>query len=183
MLLAVLGLSACIERPASPRERRDRFERNGLTDVLLTSAPSFPKRVGANFDNAAELMGLEVDPPVPHAGDTVKITYYFRAMEEADEDYKVFVHVDDRAGHGDRINADHWPANGHYPTSVWHRNDIIKDVWTFKIPGYYQGDALDLWTGFYQPGKDERWPVVNKNEVQNDGQNRVLSVTVPVARQ
>ena len=183
LALAVLGcVCACIERPASPQKRRETFERSGLSDVLVANAPNFQKRVGANFDNAVELMGIELSPAVAHPGDSVKVTYYFRVLDEADEDYKVFVHVDDRGGHGDRINADHWAANGHYPTSVWRKGEIVKDVWSFSVPGFYQGDALDLWTGFYQPGKDERWPLINRTEVQNDGQNRVLAGTVPVTR-
>jgi hypothetical protein len=32
------------------------------------------------------------------------------------------------------------------------------------------------------PGKDDRWPLTNKSEVQNDGQNRVLAATIAVAR-
>ncbi|MBI5545041.1 MAG: hypothetical protein HY901_14210 [Deltaproteobacteria bacterium] len=181
-LASLSGLGACIQRPPSPREKRESFDRSGLNDILLKSPPSLPRRVGAVYGNAVELMGMEHSPQLPKAGDSVDVTFYYRVLDEADEDWKIFVHVDDPGGRGDRINADHWPANGRYNSRVWRKGEIVKDVWTFKVPGYYQGEGLNLWTGFYQPGKDDRWPLVNKSEVQNDGQNRVLAGTVPVGR-
>lgn len=181
-LTALLGLTACIQRPTSPREKRDRFDRSRLGDVVLKEVPPFSKRVGAVFGGSAELVGVELKPATARPGDTVEVTYLFRVLDEAEEDYKVFVHVDDRGGRGERINADHWPAGGRYPTSAWRKGEVVRDVWSFKVPGHYQGEAFDLWTGFYQPGKDDRWPLTNRQAVQNDGQNRVLAATLPVAR-
>lgn len=179
---ALAGLAACIERPPSPRERRDRYDRKRLDDVLLTNVPSPARPVGAVFGDAVQLVGVDFSPRSPKAGDSVEVTFYYRVLDETDDDWKVFVHVDDRGGRADRINGDHWAANGRYPTSAWRKGDVVKDVWSFKVPGYYQGEGLDLWTGFYQPGKDDRWPLINKTEVQNDGQNRVMAGTIPVGR-
>lgn len=181
-LAALLGLAACIERPTSPREKRDKFDRSRLGEVVLKQEPPVSKRVGAVFGNAVELLGVELKPATARPGETVEVTYLFRVLGEAEEDYKVFVHVDDRAGRGDRVNADHWPAGGRYPTSAWRKGEIVRDVWSFKVPGYYQGDGLDLWTGFYQPGKDDRWPLTNKQAVPHDGQNRVRAASLPVTR-
>ncbi len=171
--------AGCIQRPASPREKRDSFDRKGLSDVILTEAPAVP-RMGAVFGDAVELVGAELSPAVAKAGDAVRVTFYYRVLDEADEDYKVFVHADDRSGRADRINGDHWTANNRYPTTLWRKGEVVKDVWTLRIPSQYQGDGYDLWTGFYIPSKDERWPVTNKNQIRHDGQNRVLAVTVPV---
>ena len=179
-LLSLAGLASCIERPASPREKRERFDRSGMNDVVLREAPAFPKRVGAIFGDAVELMGIDFQPAEPHAGDSVEVSFYYRVIDEAEEDWKIFVHVDDHGGHGDRINKDHWPANERYRTNYWRRGEFVKDTWKLSIPGYYQGDGYDLWTGFYQEGKDDRWPLSNRATVQNDGQNRVLAGMVPV---
>jgi len=175
----LLCLPGCIERPASPREKRDSYDRKSLSDVLLRDAPAVPK-VGAVFGDAVELVGAELDPQVAKAGDSVRVTFYYRVLDEADEDYKVFVHADDRGGRADRINGDHWAANNRYPTTLWRKGEVVKDVWTLKIPGNYQGEGYDLWTGFYIPSKDDRWPVTNKAAVRNDGQNRVMAISVPV---
>jgi hypothetical protein len=181
--LTALATAACIERPASPREKRDGYDRSGMGDVILNSAPGMARRVGAVYGESVELLGVDVSPSPAHAGDSVQVSFYYRANEEPDEDWKIFVHIDDHGGHGDRINGDHWPANERYRTNLWRRGEVIKDTWSFRLPSYYQGEGYDLWTGFYQPGKDDRWPLSNKSAVQNDGQTRVLAGFVPVARQ
>lgn len=180
IVLLFIGLVGCIERPTSVREKRTTFERSHLEDVVLTRLPAVTsQRVGAVFGDAVELASVELSPASAHPGDTVRVTFYFLVRSEAEEEYKIFVHVDDRA-HGDRINGDHWPAGGRYPTHVWRKGEIIKDVWSFSIPSSFRGDVLDLWAGFYQPSKEDRWPVTSRGEVQNDGQNRVLAATLPV---
>jgi hypothetical protein len=180
-LILVLA-AGCIERAPTPRDRREKFGRSGLSSVILSEAPVPARRVGAIFGESVELVGIDYRPALPKPGDKVEVTYYWRVLDEADVDYKVFVHVDDRGGRSNRINADHWPAGGKYPTGVWRRGEVILDRWSFRVPGYYEGEALNLWTGFYQPGKDERWPVTNRTQVQHDGQNRVLAATIKMAR-
>lgn len=170
----------CIERAPTPRSRRTNFSRKGLGDVLLREAPATGTKVGAIYGDAVELLGVDFSPARPKPGETVEVTFLYRVLREADEDYKVFVHVDGRGGRPERINGDHWPASGRYPTGVWRKGDVIKDRWSFKIPSYFDGDALDMWTGFYQPGKDDRWPLTNRNAVRHDGANRVLAASVPV---
>lgn len=178
--LALLVLAAaCIERPASPRTRREKFDRSGLSDVLLTSLPP-TTAPGAVFGEALQLVKVEVNPPAPSPGDRVEVSYYFRVLDEVDEDYKIFVHIDDRAGRESRINGDHWPSKGRYPTGAWRRGEVVRDAWTFTVPPGAAGAMLDVWTGFYQPGKDDRLAVTNRNEVRTDGNNRVLAVTVAV---
>jgi hypothetical protein len=178
--LSLVLFAGCIERAPSPRDRRDQFRRTGLGDVLLTSTPPAAKRVGAIFGDAVQLLGVDWSPQRPRPGDSVDVSFYYRVLDDVDEDYKVFVHVDDHGGRSDRINGDHWPADGRYPTGAWRRGEVIRDRWSFKVPSYYSGSALDMWTGFYQPGKDDRWPLTNRNEVQHDGQNRVLALTISV---
>jgi hypothetical protein len=180
--LAIGILSGCIQRAPSARTRREQWNRGGLAgSVLLRETPSFLKRIGAVYGDSVELTGLDLSPQRPKPGDTVRVTYYFRVLEELDEDYKIFAHIDNRGGgRGERINGDHWPADGKYPTGVWRRGEVVRDEWTFKVPSYYSGMAIEIWTGFYQPGKDDRLPLARRNDVQQDGQNRALAVTIPM---
>jgi hypothetical protein len=177
-LAALLSSAACIERPPSPRDSRLRFDRSRLGEVVLREAPSSQKRVGAIFGDSVELVGAESSPSRPRPGDSVTVDFYFRVVDESEEDYKVFVHIDDRGGQAERINADHWPAGGLYPVKTWRKGEVVRDRWTFKVPSYYSGDTLEVWTGFYQPGKDDRWPLINRNDVRNDGQNRVMALAI-----
>jgi hypothetical protein len=179
-LVAPLLLAGCIERAPTPASRRSEFKRSSLGDVILTSVPIAGQSVGAVFGSAAELAGVDYSPAHPKPGDKVEVTFYYRALAEADEDYKVFVHIDAHGSQAARINKDHWPASGRYPTGVWRWNDVVVDRWSFNVPSSFDGDAFEIWTGFYQPGKDERWPLTNRGSVQNDGQNRVRAVSIPV---
>ncbi|MGC4121712.1 MAG: hypothetical protein QM765_45475 [Myxococcales bacterium] len=184
-LTALVSLAACIQRPESPREQRESVDRAGLKTqgVVQSQPPDSPVRtLRARFGDAVELVAVDFQPRQPKPGDAVNVAFYYRVVDETDDDWKIFVHVDNRGGQVDRINGDHWPAKDKYRTSNWKKGEVVRDDWTFRVPGYYQGEGLDLWTGFYMPGKDDRWPLTNKNEVQNDGQNRVLAATVVVAK-
>ena len=177
--LACLSGASCIERPPSSRDSRTKFDRSALSDVLLSGVPSAARRLGANFGGIVELSGLDVTPASPHPGDVVTISYYLKVLDDVDEDYKVFVHADGRGGQ-ERINGDHWPARGRYPTSAWRKGEVVRDTFTLQVPSYFAGVAIDVWTGFYVPSKDERAPLVNRTEIQHDGQNRALAITLPV---
>lgn len=183
-LVATLGLLSCIQRPQSPREQRENLDRTGLKSqgIILGQVPEAGRALRARYGDAVELAAVDFQPRSPKPGDTVNMSFYYRVLDETDDDWKVFVHVDNRGGSVDRINGDHWPAKDKYRTSAWKKGEVVRDDWSFKVPGYYQGDGLDVWTGFYMPGKDDRWPLTNKSEVQNDGQNRVLAVTIVVAK-
>ncbi len=179
VLLLAFVVAGCIERPPSPRARRENFDRSRLGEVLMTSLPP-SSGPGAIFGDSVQLVRVETNPPAVKPGDKVEVTFVFKVLEEVDENYKIFVHIDPRGGDGGRINGDHWPADEKYPTNVWRRGEVIRDRWTFTVPSHSRATALDLWTGFYQPGKDDRWPVSNRNEVRTDGNNRVLAHSIPM---
>jgi len=182
-LCALVGLVACIQRPPTSSQRREGVNRSSLQDALLKEVPaSVARPVRAIYGGSVELAAVDFQPRYPRRGDTVSVSFYYRVLDETDDDWKIFVHVDSRGGPGDRINGDHWPVDDKYRTNAWRKGEVIKDVWSFRVPSDFQGDGLDLWTGFYPVGKDDRWPLTNKSEVQNDGQNRVLAATIPVAK-
>ncbi|MGI5862031.1 MAG: hypothetical protein ACOX6T_08220 [Myxococcales bacterium] len=180
VLLAAVLAAGCIERAPTPRSRRTNFKRSGLTDVVLADTPAGLSRVGAIYGGSVELTGIDYSPRNPKPGETVEVTFVYRVLREADVDYKVFVHLDTKGGRVERINGDHWPASGRYPTGVWRKGEYVRDRWSFTVPSYFDEAALDVWTGFYQPGKDDRWPLTNPTAVRHDGNNRVLAGTIPL---
>ncbi|HCF58422.1 MAG TPA: hypothetical protein DFS52_10565 [Myxococcales bacterium] len=180
VLLAAVLAAGCIERAPTPRSRRTSFKRSGLTDLVLADAPAGHRRVGAVYGDSVELAGIDHAPQTPKPGDKVEVTCVYRVLREADVDYKIFVHLDAKGGRAERINGDHWPASGRYPTGVWRKGEYVRDRWSFTVPSYFDGDALEVWTGFYQPGKDDRWPLTNPSAVRHDGNNRVLAASIPV---
>lgn len=175
--LALLALG-CIERApgARPNKRRNfDYSASSVQAVLARNPPQVP--LHGVFGNAIELIGYDLEPPKVPPGSAGTITLYWRAIEELDADWQVFVHMDGREGQ-ERIHGDHWPAGGAYHTDVWRKGDVVKDAFHFSIPGFYKGDVIDAWLGLYQG--DERLPISNPGEVRHDGQNRMGAVAVPL---
>src|SRR5690606_35593549 len=101
----------------------------------------------------------------------------YRALTELDEDWKVFVHVDDQEGNARRINADHWPARGRFPTSYWRAGDVIVDRYGFTSPAS-GATRLELWTGFFEG--ENRLPLSRAGSARGDGSNRVRAAVIPL---
>ena len=175
--LLLIASLACIERPyqGSQPQQRTQVDRNTLRDVLV-APPADLTPVGAVFGNAAELIGYKLEPPQLIPGQRSRLTFYWRCRAEL-EPWHVFVHLDDANGTGQRIHADHDPANGRFPTDAWRPGDVIADSILF-VPG---PDALALYLGFYSQG-EARLPVTNAGRGRDDGQSRLLAGILPIAR-
>ncbi len=179
-----LLLGACIERAQQPAAKRQEIDRSAARDVVVPSIPPNARPAGARFGASGdqiELVAVAFDPPNPQPGSTVKVSFFYRCLGETEDNWKVFVHIED--GRGGRINGDHWPTGygnmssaGRYPTAAWRQGEIIRDDWAFGIPGYSDVDKLELWTGFYNPYKPDgdRLPLLNVGQIRNDGQNRAM---------
>ncbi len=91
--------------------------------------------------------------------------------------WHIFVHLDDTAGNGERIHAEHDPAESRFPTDAWKPGDLIADSFWF-IPGR---NPLLLFLGFYTQG-DNRLPLTTPGRGRDDGSNRLLVGVLPIAR-
>lgn len=177
-LLACLLAAACVEpAPGSGAARRtpDRAAAAAWLD------PGTPPRHAARavFGNVIALDGWDLEPERLAPGASATLTLRWRALDEVEGTWKVFVHVDSRVGQP-RINADHWPAGGAWPTDAWARGDRVRDPVRFTVPAGWGGEALDLWVGWYQG--EERLRIVNAAEARSDGRDRLFLATVPLAR-
>ena len=179
MRAAFLALlcAACIERPfeedqAAPRAQVDR---SALRDVMVPP-PSDATPVAAVFGNAAELLAYKLEPPALVAGQRAKLTLYWRCRAEL-ENWHIFVHLDDATGTGERIHAEHDPAQGRFPTDAWKPGDFIADTFTFVAGSH----PLMLFLGFYTEG-DNRLALNSPGRGRDDGANRLLAGLLPVAR-
>lgn len=177
LLLLCIAQAACIERPfdgARPPTPRN-IDRTALADVFVPPPPD-AHPVGAVFGNAAELLAWKLEPPALVPGQRARLTLYWRCRAELDA-WHIFVHLDDAAGTGDRIHAEHDPAGGRFPTDAWKPGDFIADSFFF-VPGH---DPLLLFLGFYSQG-EMRLPLTSPGRGRDDGNNRLLVGVLPVAR-
>ncbi|WNG34581.1 hypothetical protein F0U61_13720 [Archangium violaceum] len=176
LLVSVSLLSACIvEAPggASPNERRQ---------AVVTQVPALSVRTGANFGDSVELVGATVQPGRLAPGEAARVTAYFKVLKPLEEDYTIFVHLEDAEGRMERINVDHKPAGGLYPTTQWKVGETVKDEFSITLPPGASARQLNLWLGFWEPKTDERLQLKNPDAVRNDGRSRILLVQVPVVQ-
>jgi hypothetical protein len=177
-LALALLCTACIERPfegIAPQAKRAQVDRAQLRDVLVP-APADATPVGAVFGNAAELLAYKMEPPQLVPGQRQRLTLYWRCRAEL-EPWHIFVHLEDAAGTGERIHAEHDPAGGRFPTDAWRPGDTIADSFSFT-PGK---DPLILYLGFYSQG-EARLPITAPGRGRDDGTSRLLVSALPLAR-
>ncbi len=170
-------LSACIvEAPggSSPNERRQ---------AVVAQVPPLSVRNGANFEDKVELVGATVQPGRIAPGEVARVTAFFKVLKPLEDEYLVFVHIEDAEGRMERLNVDHKPAGGLYPTTQWKVGETVKDEFNIALPAGASARAINLWVGFWQPQTDARLQLKNPDAVRNDGRNRILLVQVPVAQQ
>jgi len=176
LLVPAALLSACIvEAPggSSPNERRQ---------AVVAQVPPLAVKNGANFEDKVELVSATVQPGRIAPGEAARVTLYFKVLKPLEEDYTIFVHVEDAEGRMERINIDHKPAGGLYPTTQWKPGDTVKDEFNLYLPSGAPSRALNVWLGFWEPRTDSRLQLKNPDAVRNDGRSRILLAQVPVAQ-
>jgi hypothetical protein len=176
LALSLLSAVACLPKPESVKEHRENFDRESIRGSLLLETPPLEmKRIDAEFGKA-KLLGYTTQPESPQPGDRVTIKLYWTATAPMAEDYQVFVHGDAIGGNASRIHADHFPADGKYPTDVWREGDVVVDTFTMWIPPGYGPKQLGIYVGLYLG--NYRVPLSAKGLVASDNENRSQAITL-----
>lgn len=176
VLVSTALLGGCIvEAPggASPEERRQ---------AVVAQVPPLQLKTGANLGGKVELVGATVQPGRVTPGEPARVTVYFKVLQPLEADYLVFVHVEDADGRMERMNIDHKPASGLYPTPSWKPGETVKDEFALFLPANAPVRALNIWLGLWDPATDARLKLTNPDAVRNDGRDRILLAQVPVAQ-
>ena len=173
--IALLSAGACIERAPNAGAPRERVDPSVV--ARWTVADARPRLAGgALFGGAIELVGADLDPPELAPGGAATLTLYWRALEEVEQRWAVFVHVD--AAGAERLHGDHEPAGGAYPTSAWRRGDVVRDPMVLRVPPAYAASTADVWVGLYSGS--ERLALTRPGALGGDGENRALVAHVAV---
>jgi hypothetical protein len=139
-----------------------------IESAVLTAAPQVQHTVGANYEDRVELVGYDLNLP---GGDSVgasqrfEVTWYWRVLGKVPSGYEVFVHVD---GHGLRLNGDHIPVGGNYPSKLWETGDVIVDTQKLVVPANYPIGDYVIYVGLFSGSKR-----LEVKSGPNDGVNRV----------
>ncbi len=119
---------------------------------------------GARFgDDVCELLGYDTALVPDAAGQpTLEITYYWRALQGADRNFSVFVHLAGQDQPAPVAQLDTYPGYGSFPTTVWRNDRIFIDRLSLPLPE--NSGAIDgkLSTGLYDFQTMERLPAFSQ---------------------
>ncbi len=147
---------------------------NILAKFVMTDEPEPEFSVGTIFDDKVELIGYDLkltQKGFVGAGRRFRVVWYWRALQTLGAQ-KVFVHID---GQGNRINGDHDPVEGKYPTKDWRQGDIIVDEQKLTVPANYGVGEYTIYVGLFSG--DNRLPI---SKGSNDGEDRAPVGTLTV---
>lgn len=175
LAIATLSLTACqeVEQPTTVLTQE---QWNEVKQYILDEAPEPKFKIGANFDNKIELVGFDVEEPV-EAGKKATFTWYWKALDDVGESWKIFVHFDS-AVKPFRQNLDHVPVRDMYETSRWKKGQVIKDVQEVMIQADFPVGKATPYIGFYRG--DKRLPLANEVPKTDEPQPRVIGPTLMV---
>ncbi|MCI0394846.1 MAG: hypothetical protein L0322_07885 [Chloroflexi bacterium] len=140
---------------------------SAVADWLLPALPDQegvqPVRYRLASPGAAgvvELAGYRVEPAGPGEGpeEALAVTFYWRALEPAEAQAAVFVHLLDETG---QIIAQHdgQPVLDTYPLPTWQPGVVIADSHRLSLPAALPAGLYRLAVGLYDPDSLARWPV------------------------
>jgi hypothetical protein len=175
---ALDGTVPLIARLLDPRGRTAGASLD-LGQVTIAAGRSFqlPQDLTARLDvqlpDIGTLEGYHLEKDRVRPGENLQVTLYWRAGQEIDENYSVFVHLEQDplgltclhlpwrsvpgggrcqeadSGRGVWAQHDGWPANGAKPTSTWARGEVIADQHDVLIDRNIPPGAYRLVTGMY----------------------------------
>ena len=145
---------------------------NPLRRFVSTTAPVPQHPLAINFDDKLQLIGYDLPAEVKR-GEDVKVRLHFKVVAPVGGSFKVFLHFD---GPGARVNGDHVPLDGRFPTQFWTVGTYVTDEYLLKPDRSTQPSGMfQLYFGLFSG--DHRLKV---KEGATDGENRVRIGSVKV---
>ncbi len=143
--LLVAILAAGCQSPEQPRIELTESQKEQLQPFLLDDTPQPDHQINVEYENQIRLLGVDVDGDVDR-GEQVEMTWYWKALEDINADWQIFVHFDSEESQF-RQNLDHFPVgeelNDSFRTYHWEEGEIIADVHRFSVNDEYpEGEAV-----------------------------------------
>ncbi len=132
-----------------------------VVTLIVSSGPRLVLNV--NLDNKILLMACDLENDSLQPGEAVRLVLYWRALQQIQDDYTVFVHVA-RADGSTLVQRDVQPGDGAYPTSAWVTGELVRDPYELPIPSDALPDIYWLKVGMYSRATMQRLLVVDPGE-------------------
>ncbi len=122
---------------------------NPLSANILSEPPAIAHPVEARWEDGIEVLGYELEPEHPGWGDSFELTVYYKCTRAIPKSWQIFIHVDGHGHEFHRINGDHFPVQGLFPTNHWLPGDIVRDRVTLELPIEFTAKRYAIYLGFY----------------------------------
>jgi hypothetical protein len=138
-----------------------------LVSVHAYSSPTTqqPAELQGNLQNRVQLLGYHLDKTSYRPGETMAVTLYWLALQEMDENYKVFVHLTDEEMTRLVAQSDRWPVYNFSPTTRWQPGEIVWDRHEIVVPGGEPPGTYQLLTGMYLLETMQNLDILDENGV------------------
>ena len=122
------------------------------------SQPDMPtpaRSMQVRFGDGIQLLGYEISPPQPRAGQPIRLALHWQRVSVIDKAYKVFVQVLDDAG---KVVAqdDAEPGRGAFPTDRWQPGEVVPSSYVLPLPSDMPAGTYRIIMGFYDGASGER---------------------------
>jgi hypothetical protein len=147
---------------------------------FMPPKPNGPLNV--QIGDFAWLSGYDLSKLQNPPGSNIFLTLWWQALQPADQDYSVFIHLWDPRKQvvvgewggepvsgawsvWERVPGAHFSVS--YHTRLWESGETIKDEWKIVLPKAPPG-VYELYVGLYDPISQRRLPVTEQNLARSD---------------
>ncbi len=117
----------------------------------IFEAPDTEAPLLITFGDVAQLSGVTVQD----TAEGLAVRLIWKALQEIDTSYRVFVHLVDQNG-AILTQSDAEPGNWTRPTSGWAQGEFVRDNHLLELPAAAAGAAAELRIGLYDAQTGER---------------------------
>jgi 4-amino-4-deoxy-L-arabinose transferase-like glycosyltransferase len=145
-----------------------------------TPEPLEPQHeLSLSLDGQVSLWGYDLTVLGAEPGGTVRVVLYWRADQQMEKDYTVFVHLVDEEG-AIWGQQDSEPEGGFYHTSFWDVGEMLTDAYQFTIDEETPSGEYQVEVGMYLLDTGERLAVIGEGGQTVD--DKVVLGSIEVAR-
>ncbi|MBN2494215.1 MAG: glycosyltransferase family 39 protein [Deltaproteobacteria bacterium] len=120
-----------------------------LSRDVLREAPPIDHPLKASWADGIDFLGWNIEPAQPEIGSQIELTLFFKCTRAVTKSWQIFIHIDGHGHEFHRINGDHFPLDGLFPTDHWLEGDIIRDRVKLHVPIEFTARRYHIYLGFY----------------------------------
>lgn len=129
-----------------------------------------------NFGDQIALLGYDMPEGIAHAGETLDLTLYWRALRQLGIDYQSFVHIADSDGkliaQSDNLNP------GEFPTRRWPLDKYVPDTHSLVLPENIEPGEYKVLAGLWVQSDGWRLAVFDEGGQAIDDRAEIATLKV-----